>query len=57
MKMFLSLSLSIVVFTMLINDKKSTIVGILIFMSRVNFVLSLVEYENSIITSGPDYSF
>ena len=31
-----------------------TIVGILTFMSRINFVLSQVEYEKSFITSGPD---
>ena len=34
---FLALSLSNVVFIMLINVKMSTIVGILTFMSRVNF--------------------
>ena len=37
---------------MLINIKMPTIVGILTFMSRINFVLNLVEYENSFITSG-----
>ena len=37
-----------VVFIMLIN-----VVGILTFMSRVNFVLSWVEHENSFITYGP----
>ena len=30
-----------------------TIVGILTFMSRVNFVLSLVEHKKSFITLGP----
>ena len=40
MKMFLALSLSDVVFIMLINVKMPTIVGILTFMSRINFVLS-----------------
>ena len=35
-----ALSLSDVVFTMLINVKMPTIVGILTFMSRINFVLS-----------------
>ena len=35
------------------NVKMSTIVGILTFMSRVNFVLSWVEHEKSFITSGP----
>ena len=37
---FLALSLSDVVFIMLINVKMPTIVGILTFMSRINFVLS-----------------
>ena len=32
-----------------------TIVGILTFMSRINFVLKLVEYEK-FITSGPGNS-
>ena len=41
MKKFLALSLSDVVFTMLINVKMPTIVGILTFMSRINFVLSM----------------
>ena len=39
-KMFLALSLSDVVFTMLINVKMPTIVGILTFMSGIDFVLS-----------------
>ena len=39
-KMFLALSLSDNVFIMLINVKMPTIVGILTFMSRINFVLS-----------------
>ena len=30
-----------------------TVVGILTFMSRINFKLSLVEHEKSFITSGP----
>ena len=33
------------VFIMLINVKMQTIVGILTFMSRINFVLSRVEHE------------
>ena len=37
---------------MLINVKMPTIVGILTFMSRINFMLSLVEYEKSFIASG-----
>ena len=40
MKKLLALSLSEVVFIMLINAKMPTIVGILTFMSRINFVLS-----------------
>ena len=38
---------------MLINAKMPTIVGILTFISRINFVLSSVEHEKSSITSGP----
>ena len=40
MKKCLALSLSDVIFIMLINVKMSTIVGILTFMSRINFMLS-----------------
>ena len=40
-----------------IHVKMPTIVGILTFMSRKNFILSLVEHEKSFITSGPDPSF
>ena len=40
MKMFLAFSLSDVVIIMLINVKIATIVGILTFMSRINFVLN-----------------
>ena len=39
-KMFLALSLSDVAFNMLLNVQMPTIVGILTFMSRINFVLS-----------------
>ena len=39
-KKCVALSLSDVVFIMLINAKTQTIVGILTFMSRINFVLS-----------------
>ena len=39
-KKCIALSLSDVVFIMLINVKMPTIVGILKFMSRMNFVLS-----------------
>ena len=52
MKKFLALSLSDVVFIILINVKMPTIVGILTFMSRIDFVLN-DEYEKSFITSGP----
>ena len=48
MKKFQALSLSDVVFIMLINVK---IVGILTFMSRINFELSCVDHI--FITSGP----
>ena len=40
MKKLLAIGLSDVVFIMLINVKMPTIVGILTFMSRINFVLS-----------------
>ena len=43
--MFLALSLSDAVFIMLINVKMPTTVGILTFMTRINFVLSWVEHE------------
>ena len=39
-KKFLDLSLSDVVFIMLINVKMPKIVGILTFMSRINFMVS-----------------
>ena len=57
MKKFLALSHSDVVFIMLINVKMPTIVCILTFMSRINCVLSWVEYERSFITSGPGLQF
>ena len=41
----------------LINVKMQTIVGILIFMSRKNFMLSPVEHEKSFITAGPDLDY
>ena len=43
MKKFLAISLSDVVFIMLINVKMPTIVGILTYMIRIHFVLSCVE--------------
>ena len=42
-------------FFQLINVKMPTVVGILTFMSRKNFMLSRVEHEK-VITSGPDQS-
>ena len=51
MKKLLALSLSNLLI-MLINVKMPTIVGILIFMSRINCVLSSVETEKSLITLG-----
>ena len=53
MKKFIALSLSDVVFTMIINVKMPTIVCILTFMGRVNFVLSWVKHETGCITSRP----
>ena len=40
---------------MLINVKMPTIVGILTFMSTINFVLSRVEHGKSFIISGPGF--
>ena len=42
-------------FFLLINVKMPTIVGILTFMSRKNFMLNLVEHKKSFITSGPGF--
>ena len=42
---------------MLINVKMPTIIGILTFMSRINFVLGGVEYEKKVIISRPDFGF
>ena len=53
MKKFLSVSLSDVVFIMLINVKMPTIVGTLTFMSRINFVPSWVEHVKSFKTFRP----
>ena len=50
MKKFLALSLSDVVFIMLINVKMWTIFGILTLMSRMNLLLSWVEHGKSLIT-------
>ena len=57
MKKFIALSLSDVIFIMLINVKMPTIVGILTFISMINFMLSWVEHEKSFITSGPGFVF
>ena len=43
-----------VVFILLINVKMPTIVGILAFLSRVNFMLICVEHVKSFIISGQD---
>ena len=51
-KKFLALSLSDVVFIILINVKMPTIVGFLTFISRINFVLSWVEYEKKLYNLG-----
>ena len=40
-------------FVLLINSKMPTIVGILTYMSRINFMLGWAESERSFITSGP----
>ena len=40
-------------FVLLINVKMPTIVGILTFMSRINFMLGWAENEGSFVTSGP----
>ena len=50
---FLAFKLSDVIFIMLINFKMPTIVGILTYMSMINFMLSWVEHEKSFITSWP----
>ena len=55
MKKFFAFSHSDVVFIVLINVKMQTVVGILSFMSRLNFVLSWVEHEKSFITSRPGF--
>ena len=51
MKKFLALSLSDVVFIMLINDKMTTIVGILTFISMIIFCS--VEHEKKFDNLGP----
>ena len=56
MKKFFALVLTDVVFIMLINVKMPTIVGILTFMSRINYLLRSVELGKSFTTSGPSHS-
>ena len=51
----LALNFLEIVFILLINVKMPTIVGILTFMSRINFVLSWVEHEKSFITSQLEF--
>ena len=53
MKKFLGLSLSDVVFIMLINVKMPTRVGILTFISRINLSSAELSMEKRFITSGP----
>ena len=48
MKKFLAFSLSDAVFIMLINVKMPTIVGILTFISKINFVLGWVDHEKAL---------
>ena len=50
---FLALELSDVVFILPINVKMPTIVGILTFMSMINFMPNLLEHGKSFINSGP----
>ena len=52
-KIFLVLKSSDAVFILLINVKMPIIVGILTFMSRINFMLCLVEHEKSLIAMRP----
>ena len=52
MNKFLALSLSEVAFIMLINVKMPAIVGILTFISMINFVLSWVEHGKKFYNLG-----
>ena len=54
-KTFLAFKLADVVFIMLTNVKMPTCVGILTFMSIINFMLSWVEHKKSFITSRPGF--
>ena len=51
---YFAFKLSDIVFIMLINVKMPTIVGILTFMTMINFMISLVGHEKRFITSGPE---
>ena len=42
-------------FILLINVKMPTVVGILTFTSRINFMLIWVEHQKSLITLGPGF--
>ena len=53
---FLAYKLLVSVFILLINVKMPTTIGILTFMSGINFMLSSAEHEKSFITSGPGSS-
>ena len=53
-KKFLALSLSDVVFIVVINVKMPMIVGILTFMSMINLVLSRVEHEKKFYNLGQE---
>ena len=52
-RLFLGSDKPRLLFFSLINVKMPTIVGILTFMSKKNFMLIWVEHEKSLITSGP----
>ena len=54
MKTLLAFKLLDSVFIVLINVKMPTIVGILTFISMINFMLILVEHEITFISSKPD---
>ena len=53
MKKYLALSLSDVVFIMLINVKMPTILGILTLMSRINLCSAEFSMKKRFITLGP----
>ena len=55
MKKLIALSLSDVLFIMLINVKMPTLVGILTYMSMINLVLISVEHKKRFITSRPGF--